>query len=166
MNHRLIIRTSVLFFAAALAATSLGAVAGCGGDKRLSREEFSDRLQSIDQRGEERWGRLAQRAQNLKPDQPLGADVARLMSAVVEFQRQAVGELEELNPPEGAEEEVKKLIGALRERTKTLERVIGAGRFTPREGDQVTQSGEKIDEAFEQLRTEGFLPKVEEHAEE
>lgn len=175
MDHRLTsatatgraaVLTGVLFFAAALAAASLGVVAGCGGDERLSREEFSDRLQSIDRRGSELWGRLAQRAQDVKPDQPLAAEVAQPMSDVVEFQRQAADELEELNPPEGAEEEVEKLIEALRERTETFEQVIGAGRFTRREFDRITQSGDKIDAAFEQLRNEGFLPNVEEHEEE
>lgn len=57
----------LLILAIVLVAASLGGAAGCGGEERLSREEFSERLQSIDQRGGERWGRLAQRAKDLKP---------------------------------------------------------------------------------------------------
>jgi hypothetical protein len=138
-----------------LAAASLGVVAGCGGEEGLSREEFSERLQSIDQRGGERWGRLAQRAEDLKPDQPLPIEV-----------KQAIAELEELNAPDEAQEEVEKLIAALRERTETFEQVIEAGRFTRQDFDQITESGDKIDEVFEQLRKEGFLPEADEHEEE
>ena len=74
---------------------------------------------------------------------------------MIEFQRQAVDELEELNPPEEAEDEVEKLIEALRERAGIFEQALEAGRFTRREFDQITQSGEKIGEAFEQLRNDG-----------
>lgn len=144
-------------------AAGLAVLAGCGGQERLSREAFSDRLQSIDRRGSERWGRLAERAGDLKPGQPLPADVEQPMRSLVEFQRQAVRELEELNPPEDAEEEVETLIEALRERTETFEQVLVARRFTPRQFDRVTRSGDLIDVAFEQLRKEGFLPAVEEH---
>jgi hypothetical protein len=146
-----------------LAVASLAVLAGCGGEQRVSREEFSDRLQSIDRRGSERWGRLAERAGELKPGQPLPADVMQPMKELIECQRQAAGELEELNPPREAEDEVEKLIEALRERTETFEHVIVAGRFTRQQFDQITRSGDKIDVAFEQLRKEGFLPAVEEH---
>ena len=156
----------LLILAIVLMAAGLGGAAGCGGEERLSREEFGERLQSIDQRGGERWGRLAQVAADLKPDQPLPADVMQPMRELVEFQRQAAAELGGLNPPEDAEEEVEKLIEALRERTVAFEQAIEAGRFTQRQSEQITQSGDKIDEAFEQLRKEGFLPEAEEHEEE
>jgi hypothetical protein len=149
-----------------LAAASLGVVAGCGGEERLARAEFSDRLESIGQRGGERWGRVAQQAKDLKPDQPLPAAVKQPMRELIEFQRQAVDELEELKPPADAQEAVDMLIEALRERTETFEQVIAAGHFTQLESDQITESGEKIDEAFEQLRDEGFLPKMDEHGED
>ena len=152
--------------ATVLAAASLGAVAGCGGEERLSREEFSDRLQSMSQEGGERWGRLAQQAKDVKPDQPLAADVKQLMKELVDFQRQAADELAELNPPQGAEDEVEKLIDALRERTQTFEQAIEAGRFNERQSVQITRAGDKIDEAFEQLRNHGYLPEVDDHPQE
>jgi hypothetical protein len=156
----------LLILALVLMAAGLGGAAGCGGEERLSREEFGERLQSIDQRGGERWGRLAQVAADLEPDQPLPADVKQPTRELVEFQRQAAAELAELNPPEEAEEEVEMLIEALRERTVAFEQAIEAGRFTQRQSEQITQSGDKIDEAFEQLRKEGFLPEADEHEEE
>jgi hypothetical protein len=156
----------LVILAIVLMAASLGGAAGCGGEERLSREEFGERLQSIDQRGSERWGRVAQGAADLEPDQPLPADVKQPMRELVEFQRQAAAELAELNPPEDAEEEVEKLIKALRDRTEVFEQAIEAGRLTRRDFDQITESGDKIDEAFEQLRKEGFLPEADEHEEE
>ena len=156
----------LLILAIVLLAAGLGGAAGCGGEERLSREEFGQRLQSIDQRGGERWGRLAQVAADLKPDQPLPADVKQPMTELVEFQRHAAAELAELNPPQDAEEEVEELIAALRDRTEIFERAIEAGRFMRRDSDQITESGDRIDEAFEQLRKEGFLPEADEHEEE
>jgi hypothetical protein len=156
----------LLILAIVFVAASLGVVAGCGGEERLSREEFSERLQSIDQRGGELWERLAQRAQDLEPDQPLPADVKQALTDLVDFQEQAVEELEALNPPEDAEEPVEMLVEAVRARTETIEQAIEAGRFTQQESGQLTQSGDKIDEAFEQLRKEGFLPDADEHEEE
>lgn len=157
------VSTGTLCSLVVLAAATLAVLAGCGGEERLSREAFSDRLQRIGQEGSERWGRLAERAGDLKPGQSLPADVERPMRELVEFQRQAVRELEELNPPKDAEDEVETLIEALRERSETFEQVLLARRFTPRQSDQVTRSGEQIDVAFERLRKEGFLLAVEEH---
>jgi hypothetical protein len=155
-----------LILALVLMAASLGGAAGCGGEERLSREQFGERLQGIDQRGGERWGRLAQAAADLEPDQALPVDVKQPMTDLVEFQRQAAVELAELNPPEEAEEEVEMLLEALGERTVAFEQAIEAGRFTQRQSEQITQSGDKINEAFEQLRKEGFLPEADEHDEE
>jgi hypothetical protein len=156
----------LLILAIVLMAAGLGGAAGCGGEERLSREEFNERLQSIGQRGGELWERLAEVAADLEPDQALPADVKQPMTDLVEFQRQAAAELAELTPPEEAEEEVELLIEALRDRTEVFEQVIEVGRFTRQDVAQVTQSGEKIDEAFEQLRKEGFLPEADEHEEE
>jgi hypothetical protein len=153
----------LLILAIVLMAAGLGGAAGCGGEERLSREEFSERLQSISQRGGERWERLAQVAADLEPDQALPADVKQPMTDLVEFQQQAAAELAELDPPEEAEEEVEMLIEALRDRTVAFEQAIAAGHFKQRQSEQITQSGEKIDEAFEQLRKEGFLPEADEH---
>jgi DNA repair ATPase RecN len=152
--------------ATVLAATSLATVPGCGGEERLSREDFSARIQSIGERGGELWERLAQRAQDLEPDQPLPADVKQALTDLVDFQEQAVEELEALNPPEDAEEPVEMLVEALRARTEIFEQVIEAGRFTRQDSDQTTESGDKIDAAFEQLRKAGFLPEADEHEEE
>jgi hypothetical protein len=151
--------------ATVLAAAILGAVAGCGSEERLSREDFSARLQGIGERGGELWERLAQRAQDLEPDQPLPTDVKQALTELVEFQQHAVEELEGINPPEDAEEPVGMLVEALRKRTEVFEQVIEAGRFTRQDSDHVTQAGEKIDQAVEQLRAEGFLPTSDEHEE-
>jgi hypothetical protein len=153
-----------LFALATVAAAAvLGCVAACGGDERLSREEFGRRVQSIGERGGDLWGRLAQRAEHLEPDEPLPAEVEQSMTELVDFQNEAAAELDRLNPPEDAEEPVEMLIGALRERSETFEEVIDAGRFTEQDFERVTQSGEKIDQAFEQLRAEGLLATADEH---
>jgi hypothetical protein len=157
---------SLFALATVAAVTVLGGVAACGGEERLSRDEFSDRLQSIDERGGELWGRLAQRAENLKPGEPLPADVKQALRELVDFQDEAVAELERLNLPEDAEEPVEALVAALRERTETFENVLEVGHFTEQDFQRVTRSGEEIDQALGQLRQEGFLPAPDEHDEE
>jgi hypothetical protein len=152
--------------ATVVAAAILGGVAGCGGDERLSREEFSDRLQSIGERGGELWGHLAERAEDLEPGEPLPADVKQALRELVDFQNQAAAELEGLNPPEDAEEPVEMLVAALHARTETFEQAMEAGRFTEQDSARVTQAGEEIDQAFEQLRAEGFLATADEHEDE
>ena len=155
-----------LFTLMIVLAAGLAVVAGCGAEERLSRDEFSDCLQSIGQEGGERWGALAQRAADLKPGQPIPADVEQSLRELVEFQRQAVSELEGLNAPEDAGEPVEMLIDALRERSSAFEQAIDAGSFTERQSGQIAQLGEKIDDAFERLRNDGFLPKEEAHEDE
>jgi hypothetical protein len=153
-------------FAVVLVTATLGAAAGCGGgEERLSREEFGDRVQSIAEQGGELWRRLAERAQDLQTDERLPGDIVQALEELVEFQEQTVTELETLTPPEAAEEPVEMLTEALRKRTESIKKVIAAGHFTEQDSDRVTQAGEEIDEAFEQLRAGGFLPATDDHQE-
>ena len=152
-----------LALALVLVAAGLGAVTGCGGEARLSREEFGDRLQTIDERGGELWGRLAEGAQDLEPGELLSADIKQTLAELVQFQTQAAAELEGMTPPEEAEAALEMLTAALRGRTETFEQVIQAGRFTEKDFERVTRAGGAIDQAFRQLRAEGFLTMADEH---
>jgi hypothetical protein len=153
----------VFALATVVAAAVLGGVAACGAEERLSREEFSDRLQSIGQRGGELWGRLAQRAQDVEPGDPVPADVKQALSELIEFQEEAAADLEALHPPEEAEAAVENLVAALHERTGMFKQAIEAGRFTEQDSERVTRAGEAIDQAFEQLRAAGFLAATDDH---
>lgn len=144
-----------------LAAAGLVALAGCGDEERLSREEFKDRLQSIDRRESERFERLAQRVMRLKPDQLLPDDVKEGMRDVAAGNRRAADELDELNPPKDAEDATGGLIEALRERADAFAQAAREQRISLRQLEEegsTTKAGEKIDRAFERLRREGFLP--------
>jgi len=122
-------------------------------------------MQSIDRQGGELWGRLAEHASGLKPGQPLSAEVREPMRAMVEFQRSTAKELEGLEVPQGADDEVREFVDALRERTRLFEQAAESGRFTEQHFEQITQAGEQIDAVFRELRAEGFLPSLEEHDE-
>lgn len=160
--RRTAVRTSIAASLIVLAA-ALPVLAGCGGQERSSREAFRDHLHRIDRQGSEHWRRLAERAEGVQPGELLPADVEQPLRELVEFQREAVRELEELEPPHGAEQAVETLIRALDDRSATFEQALVAKRFTARQFDQVTRSGDLIDIAFEQLRNDGFLPAAEEH---
>ena len=156
MRHLFVLASLVL-------AALLGGPTACGGGEKASTDGFSDRLQSIGERGGEQWGRLAQEADDLEAGDPLPPEVRQALTELVAFQMQAESELAALTPPEGAEEAVELLIEALRERTETLEQVLEQGRFTVQTAERTTQAGEKIDEAFAQLRSQGFLATADDH---
>jgi hypothetical protein len=144
----------------ALAAAGLVAVAGCGGDERLSRDGFADRLQTIDRQGSAPYERLAQQAARLKPDQPLTETVKRGMRQYAGALARAADQLDQLNPPSGAEDETATLTDALRQRAESFEQAAREQRVTLRQLEQQragTTAGEKIDRAFERLREQGFL---------
>jgi hypothetical protein len=143
-----------------LAAAGLAALAACGGDERLSREAFGDRLQSIERWGSTRYEGLARQAMRLRPDQPLTAEVKRGMRQYARGLARAADRLGELNPPEPAEKETANLIEALRQRASGFEQAARKPQTTLRELERersTTRAGERIDLAFEQLREDGFL---------
>lgn len=154
------------FVAIVLAAASLGVAAGCGSDQQPSGVEFSDRLENIAQQGSQRWALLAQRAKDLNPGEPLTRDLKQPINGLVAFQRHAADTLRELAVPEDAAEEVNMLIEGLRERTEVFEQALQSGRLTRRQSDRITQAGNTIDLAFDQLRTEGYIPTVDEHTDD
>jgi hypothetical protein len=155
-----------LFVASLVLAALLGGPTACGSEEKASTDGFSDRLQSIGERGGEQWGRLAQEADDLEVGDGLPTEVRQALTELVTFQKQAESELAALTPPEGAEDAVELLIEALRERTEILEQVLEQGRFTAQTDESTTRAGEKIDRAFEELRSEGFLPSTDEHEDE
>jgi hypothetical protein len=144
----------------ALAAAGLATVVGCGGEERLSRDAFNDQLQSIDQQGSARYERLAQQATRLNPDQPLTDEIKHAMRQYARALARAADQLDQLNPPSGAEAETATLTEALRQRAETFEQAAREQRVTLRQLEHqrpTTNAGEKIDRAFEQLRAQGFL---------
>jgi hypothetical protein len=72
----------------------------------------------------------------------------------------AADQLDELNPPSGAEDETATLTEALRQRADAFEQAARKPGVTLRQLERQgssTRAGEKIDRAFEQLRDDGFL---------
>lgn len=149
-------------FAIVLAA-SLGITPGCGSDQQLSGAEFSDRLQKIYHEGSELWDRVAERAGDLEPAEPITGELEQSLHELVAFQRRAADELRELRAPATAEEEIEMLIEALQARTEAFEQALEARRFTGEQFDRITEAGGRIDLAFTQMRAEGILPTAEDN---
>lgn len=152
--------------ALALAGASIAA-AGCGGEERLSRAEFKDRLGSIERRESARFERLAQRAARVEEDQPLPDDLKQAMTELAEGNRRAADELDRLNPPEDARAATDELIKALRERAEGFGQAARKQRTTLHELEQdgsITRAGEAIDRARERLRKQGFSPEESDHS--
>lgn len=143
-----------------LTIAGLAALAACGGDQRLSRDAFEDRLQGIERWGSTRYAGLTEQALRLRPDQPLTNEVKRAMSRYAQGLARAADQLDDINPPQPAEKGTAMLIEALRERASGFERAAHKQRTTLRElarERSTTQAGEQIDRAFEQLREDGFI---------
>jgi len=143
-----------------LTAAGLAALAACGGDQRMSRDAFEDRLQAIERWGSMRYRRLTEQALRLRPDQPLTDEVKQAMSRYAQGLARAADQLDDINPPQPAEKGTAMLIEALRDRASGFERAARKQRTTLRELERersTTRAGERIDRAFEQLREDGFL---------
>lgn len=143
------------------------AAAGCGGEERLSRAKFEDRLAGIERREGARFERLAQRAASVEEDQPLRDDLRQAMTAVAEGHRRAADELVRLSPPEEAQAATDELVEALRKRAASFEEAARKQRITLRELEQdrsITEAGESVDRARERLRTQGFLRAQDDHS--
>jgi hypothetical protein len=96
----------------------------------------------------------------LKPDQPLTDEVKQAMRRYAAGLALAADQLDELNPPEAAEQHTATLIDALRTRASAFEQAARKEHSTLRELERqasITNAGEQIDHAFEQLREDGFL---------
>lgn len=153
-------RTGLRWMLIVLTAAGLAALAACGGDQRMSRDAFEDRLQAIERWGSMRYGRLTEQALRLRPDQPLTDEVKQAMSRYAQGLARAADQLDDINPPQPAEKGTAMLIEALHDRASGFERAAHKERTTLRELERersTTQAGERIDRAFEQLREDGFL---------
>jgi hypothetical protein len=145
---------------AALMAVSLGATTACGGEDRLSPDAFNDRLQNIDREGSARYQRLAELAMPLRPDQRLTREVRQAMTRYAVGLMRAADGLDALDPPKAAEKHTTALIRALRARASAFEQAAQEESSTLRgleHQTSITKAGERIDIAFEQLRSDGFL---------
>jgi hypothetical protein len=143
-----------------LTAAGLTALAACGADERMSRDAFEDRLQGIERWGSVQYGRLAEQALRLRPDQPLTDEVKQAMSRYAQGLARAADQLDDIDPPQPAEKGTAMLIEALRDRASGFQRAARMQRTTLRELERersTTQAGERIDRAFKQLREDGFL---------
>jgi hypothetical protein len=148
------------WLAIALATAGLAVLAACGDQERLSRDAFNDRLQSIGRHGSASYERLEKLALRLKPDQPLTREVKQAMRRYAAGLARFADRLEELNPPEAAEQDTATLVEALRERASAFQQAARQEQTAlgalERQGS-ITEAGERIDRAFEQLRQDGFL---------
>ncbi len=147
-----------------LAAGASGVVAGCGGDDddEASQEEFGEQLQSILEKPSSEFGQLAEEGAKLKPADPFSAEFKAEIGSVGETMAEAAEELQQLDPPEDAEQEVQALIDAIQDRAEAFEQAAGEEDITLREFAPILrESGARVDQAREALREAGYLPEAE-----
>lgn len=153
--------------AAAIAVAALAACGGAKGDDE-GEEGFKERLASIVEPASARYGELGERAGGVNPNTPLPDDFKAQMRAVASGDRRAADEIEALTPPQAAAEVIQQLGAALRARADAFERAAGATTITLQQLEEegsITEAGEQIDRALQQLREAGFLPDEQPHNE-
>jgi hypothetical protein len=104
----------------------------------------------------------------VNPNAPLPDDFKAQMRAVAEGDRRAADEIEALTPPQAAAELIQQLGAALRARADAFERAAGARTITLQQLEEegsITEAGEQIDRALQQLREAGLLPDEQPHNE-
>ena len=144
-----------------LAGSALGVAAGCGGedDDGASQEDFSTELQRVIEEPRAAFAQLAEKGEKLKPSDVLSAELKAELGSVGETMGEAADELEQLDPPEDAAEEVQALIDALDDRAEGFEQAAAEDRITLREfAPTLRESGARVDQALAALREAGYLP--------
>jgi hypothetical protein len=154
--------------AAAIAVAALAACGGAKGGDDDGEEGFKERLASIVEQASSRYGELGERAGSVNPNAPLADDFKAQLRAVASGDRRAADEIEALTAPQAAAELIQQLGAALRARAGALERAAGETTITLQQLEEegsITQAGEQIDRALQQLREAGFLPDEQPHNE-
>ena len=144
-----------------LAGAVLGVVAGCGGDgdEEVSQEEFGTELQRAVEEPRAAFAQLAKEGEKLKPSDLLSTELKAEIGSVGETMGEAADELEQMDPPEGAEEDVQALIDALNDRADGFQQAAAEDRITLREfAPTLRESGARVDQAIAALRAAGYLP--------
>jgi hypothetical protein len=96
--------------------------AGCGGEDRLSREEYIQRADATCKKYEDRLKSLEQELQ--RTDSP--QEAAKVIDRALPIIREGVGELRDLRPPEELEGKTDEWLDLNDENTKTLEELRDA----------------------------------------
>lgn len=106
---------------------TLGLVA-CGGEDRLSREEFVEQADAICKEGNEELDRLGDELV-AEGEQPTEEDLEEFIDQAVANVRGQLDEIEELSPPEDMEADVEELVDTARGELDDLEEA-GPDAFT------------------------------------
>ena len=127
-------RRSVLVLAGAFA------LAGCGGEDRLSKEEFVQKADATCKKYEKRLEPLERQLTQAQSIEEAGKIVDRAIPVV----REGVRELRELEPPEDLEGKVDRWLDLNEENTETLEKLRDAAK----QGDEkkIAELAQEADE--------------------
>ena len=124
------------------------ALAGCGGEDRLSKEEFVQKADATCKKYEKRLEPLERQLTQAQSIEEAGKIVDRAIPVV----REGVAELRELEPPEDLEGKVDRWLDLNEENTKTLEQLRDAAKQgdekriaeLARQADETEKRGDRI----------------------
>ena len=124
------------------------ALAGCGGEDRLSKEEFVQKADATCEKYEKRLEPLERQLTQVESIE----EAARIIDRAIPVVREGVAELRKLEPPEDLEGKVDRWLDLNEENTETLEQLRDAAKQgdekriaeLARQADETEKRGDRI----------------------
>jgi hypothetical protein len=140
-------------FTAVLAAATLSA---CGGEERLSDEEFSSRIQPVVERISTEFGAVFQALGRAREDARVPVDVRARLRRAARVERDAAADAAELQPPQRAEASLDRLVAGARQQSARLEQLAGRPDLTVGQMADAVEGGAAVG-ALRELAEQGFV---------
>lgn len=143
---------------ASAAATAL-AIAACGGgesEERLSKEEFSKQVNPVVQRISAEFGTVFSELGRADESERVPADVRERLAAAARVERDAVGGLRDIQPPEAADASLEKLERGARSQADELDRLARDPDLTVGRMADAMEGGETA-QALRELAEGGYI---------
>lgn len=135
---------------------TLAVLAGCGGDDRLSGEEFSAELQEADRNVSAAFERVFETIGDAREGETVAEPTREAAIQAAETEREAADALDELTPPEDAEEATDELVEQARAQADAIEEAASRGDVTVAELADAFQEASP-EAALSELRDLGYL---------
>ena len=123
----------------------------------LNGEEFADRFAEIDDEVDSAFAHLINLVQTSPANKPLADTVRDAAEAAIEAEGNAVSELEDINPPDDAEDAVDQLIDAADEQAAAAAAVLADPEATATDLIEALQENDSSP-AVDELRDLGYAP--------
>lgn len=133
-----------------------GGLAACGGEDRLSQQEFSSQLTPKVERVMTQFGTVFETLGQAEESDTVSADVRRQLAEAARVERAVADQIDALNPPENAEPATKELAVAAERQADQLRSLAAREDLTVKEMADAIEGGATL-EALARLQELGYV---------